>query len=196
MRDLLEEYFEGTLPAPKRDAVSEHIAVCESCAAELDQIRRMAAALEAAPRVVPDADLVRSISARVSALPEPAWRRAVTAGWGRVGVIAAAFIAIFAAVGYLLTLALGKQEALLPWTVLRAKEVIAQLGDWTAVTASAAIAVWQSAEHIGAALWLAARGFAPTLGVYAAAEIGILLAVILVLHHGRRRPLARQTSSA
>jgi anti-sigma factor RsiW len=196
MRDLLEEYFEGTLPARRRDAVSEHIAVCESCAAELDQIRKMAAALEAAPEVVPTGDLLGSISAGVAELPEPGWRRAVTAGWRRVAVIACAFVGVFGVAGYLLTLALGEGEALLPWAVLRAKGVIAQLGDWTAVTASAAVAVWQSVEHVGAALWLAARGFAPTLGVYAVAETGILLAVVLVLHHGRRRALARQTISA
>jgi anti-sigma factor RsiW len=195
VRDLLEEYFEGTLPTRRHDAVSAHIAMCGSCAAELAQIERMTAALEAAPRVIPSEDLAAVILARVAELPDPTWKRALVIGWHRVGVIALAFIGLFAAVTYLIEVALARSQTLLGSAVIWAKGGIAQLGDWVVAAASLATAVWRAAEDVGGALWLAARGSAPTLGIYVVAEIGILLAVILVLSYGRRKAPARQTLS-
>jgi predicted anti-sigma-YlaC factor YlaD len=195
VRDVLEEYFEGTLPTRRHEAVSAHVAMCESCAAELTQIERMTAALEAAPRVLPSEDLLRSISARLAEMPQPGWKRTVASGWRRLGVVAVALAAVLAVASYLIDLALARSQTLLGSAVIWAKGEIAQLGDWIVAATSLATAVWRAAEDLGGALWLAAKGSAPTLGIYVVAEIGILLAVILVLSHGRRKTLARQTLS-
>jgi anti-sigma factor RsiW len=42
-RDLVElvtDYLEGIMPAPERTLFEEHLAMCEGCAAYLDQMRR------------------------------------------------------------------------------------------------------------------------------------------------------------
>ncbi len=193
VREALEEYFEGVLPARRCEQVASHLASCPACAAELRQIEKMAAALEAAPRVVPAEDLVRLVSMRVAELPAPGQRRALVLGFRRVGVLAACLLGLLAGVSYLLRSVLSQNEVLLGPTVIWAKGSMSQLIDWLVAVASLGASIWQAAVDIGGALLLAAKASLPAVGLYAAGEIGILLALILVFHLGRRKTLAQHT---
>ena len=193
VRDMLEECFEGTLPNRKEEAMAEHLAGCQACAAELRQIERIAAALTAVPRAVPGGELLRTISARLAELPTPAARRALVRGWRRLGALAAACVAILAAVRYVVPLLWPEKPMLLGSLVVSAKAGVADVIEWIAGTARASVVLWEALREIGESLAVAGKAAAPTLGLYVAAELGILLAIVIVFHLGRSRIQARLT---
>jgi anti-sigma factor RsiW len=70
--DRLSDYLDGELPEDERKAVDEHLRGCASCAAVLNDLKRVvarAASIDARP---PQADLWRGIAARLNESGEPA----------------------------------------------------------------------------------------------------------------------------
>ncbi len=194
VKSLLEEYFEESLAEPQAAAVAAHLATCPDCAAELRQIERVVAALEAVPAAVPSEELLRSITARAAELPTPGrggvewlrrWRWAVVAaGSGMAAVGAAA-----AAVAVLVWLGLGSHIPGSGW----AASAGAFLQRWMEATSGGMIALWEQVLGAAYGLGLALQAAAPTIGMYLAAEVGILLAIVFVLRMGRRREAVRPT---
>ena len=64
MRELLPELVAGTLDAPTRARVEEHVTSCTECASELETLRAVRGAYSAVPAID-----VRRV---VAALPKPA----------------------------------------------------------------------------------------------------------------------------
>lgn len=191
VRPLLDEYFEGILPSHPAAEVRSHLSTCPHCAAELRQIEMISAALEAVPRVAPAADLLRSISLRTAELPAPAARRTAS-GWRWLAAVAALFIAGLGLATYLLPLLISEGLAS-NVSLARGVEnaaVVAQ--SWFGAAPSVLVALWGEMADLAQGCSLAARAVAPTLGLYAAAEVGILMALVLVLQASRRKTLARQ----
>lgn len=191
--ELLEEYFEGTLPEPEARRVAAHVAACARCAAELRQIERVAAALAAAPAVAPAEGLLQRIQTQRAALPTPAERLAVRGGWRHVAVIGAALLAVFAAVQYAAALVIPESESLLRLALDWGRGGIAFVHDWMAAAPQVLTGLWAAVVRLLEVVGLAGTAVAPTLGPYAAAEVGILLAVVLVLKFGRSRRAAQST---
>jgi hypothetical protein len=81
--EALLELRDGA-PAP---AVVEHVAACPECAAELERLRAVRAALCALPAPAPERDLWPEIAAAADA--ERGRRRLARAGWLAAGVAAA-----------------------------------------------------------------------------------------------------------
>jgi hypothetical protein len=70
--DRLSDYLDGELPEDERRAVDQHLRGCASCAAVLNDLKRVvarAASIDARP---PQADLWRGIAARLNESGEPA----------------------------------------------------------------------------------------------------------------------------
>jgi len=191
VRPLLDEYFEGTLPPRPAAEVHSHLSTCPHCAAELRQIEMISAALAAVPRVAPAADLLRSISLRTAELPAPAARR-TAAGWRWLAVIAALSVAGLGLVSYILPLLISEGLASQPSLARSAENAAVVVQSWFGAGPGILVALWGALGDFAQACGLAARAIAPTLGIYAAAEIGILMALVLVLHASRRKQPARQ----
>ena len=52
--ELVTEYLEGTLPAPERDALEQHLAGCRGCTAYIEQMRAVISlAGSGSPEAVP-----------------------------------------------------------------------------------------------------------------------------------------------
>ncbi len=93
MRDALPDFVHGTLPAPVRARVAEHVAACEACAAEV-------ALIETARRAFPVAPM--NVARIVSALRRPPissrglrvhqWRIAAAVSFIAVGLLSAAVL--------------------------------------------------------------------------------------------------------
>ena len=107
--DQLASYLEGELPEPARLELEAHAASCTDCGAllaDLDAIRREAAALSA---LVPSRDLWTDIAARIDApvVTLDAARRTRTAAarraWLRPSIAAAALILVTAGVTHYFT---------------------------------------------------------------------------------------------
>jgi anti-sigma factor RsiW len=181
---MLEEYFEGTLPPSKATRVADHLLVCARCAAELRRIERIVGALAAVPAASAPDYLLHAITARAAELPLPAARRPVS-GWRWVGLLAGASMAAFALIAYLLPLliAAGLQSQWVSDAVLFAR-ASARAGY------DVLVASWSELATFAHGLGLAGKTVAPTLGLYAAAEIGIIVGLVFVLHAARRRRLA------
>ena len=192
VRPLLDEYFEGTLPPHPTAEVHSHLSTCPHCAAELRQIEMISAALEAVPRVAPAADLLRSISLRTAALPAPAARR-TAAGWRWLAVIASLSIAGLGLVSYILPLLISEGLASHVSLAAGIESASVVVQSWFGAVPGILVALWGTLADLALGCGLAARAVAPTLALYAAAELGILMALILVLHASRRRTLAHQT---
>jgi predicted anti-sigma-YlaC factor YlaD len=192
VRPLLEECFEGLIVDRRADAVAAHLNTCAACAAELRQIERIAGALSAVPRTAPARDLVAAVSARIAALPAPRQQR-LTAGWRWVGVVAAISVACLAAVSYLLPLLISERLGASIALLGQARDASVLIREWFAVAPNLLLALWLTLGKVWQWFVLAARAAAPTLGMYLAAEIGILAAIVFVLHSRSRRMLVRQT---
>jgi anti-sigma factor RsiW len=192
VRPLLDEYFEGALPARPAAEVRSHLATCPHCAAELRQIEMISAALEAVPRVAPAADLLRSISLRTAEMPAPAARR-TAAGWRWLAVIAALFMAGLGLATYLLPLLISEGLASNVSLARCAENAAIVVQSWLGAAPGIVVALWGEMADLARGCSLAARAVAPTLGLYAAAEVGILMALVLVLQASRRKRPARQT---
>ncbi|HUU53318.1 MAG TPA: zf-HC2 domain-containing protein [Armatimonadota bacterium] len=191
VRPLLDEYFEGVLPERRETEVAGHIAACPDCAAELRQIEMVAAALEAVPRVAPAAHLLRTISLRAAELPAPAARR-TAAGWRWLALVAAVSMAALALVSYLLPLLVSEGLASEVPLARYAEDGAVVLRSWLTAAPGVLVALWTELAAVSRGCVLAVRAAAPTLGLYAAAEIGILMALVLVLHASRRKRRAPQ----
>ena len=188
---LLDEYFEGTLPPRPAAEVHSHLPTCPDCAAELRQIEMIAAALEAVPRVAPAADLLRAISLRTAELPSPAARR-TAAGWRWLAVVAALSMAGLGLVSYLLPLLVSEGLASHLSLARFAENAAVVAQSWLAAGPDILVALRGELADLAQGCSLAARAVAPTLGIYAAAELGILMALVLVLQASRRKRPARQ----
>ena len=192
LRPLLEQYFEGLIVGRRADALAEHLNTCAACAAELRQIERIAGALSAVPRSAPARDLVGAVSARIAALPAPRQQR-LTEGWRWVGVVAAISAACLAAVSYLLPLLISEQLGASIALLGYARDASVLTRGWFAVAPNLLLALWLTLGKVWQWFALAARAAAPAVGMYLAAEIGILAAIVLVLHSRSRRMPVRQT---
>jgi predicted anti-sigma-YlaC factor YlaD len=186
IRPLLEGYFEGVLSPREERTVAEHLWQCPRCTAEVEQIRRLAMALEALPRMEPAEELVGAIVDRIASLPAAAQRRNVWAGWRRIGVVGAAVIAVMALSRYadtplmpLLYGALGKL-----WGYLGGVTGPLQVA-WQALLPLAPVA-----KSLAVALLEALQAAAPTVGRYAAMEAVVLIALSLLIRRGHLRALA------
>jgi hypothetical protein len=192
-RDLLEGYYEDTLPDRQRDKVSAHLAFCSACAAELGQIEKVAAALVALPRAEVSAELLRTISARAAALPAPLAQRVTRRGWRRLGALSAACVALLAVLRYAVPLVWQTQQAhiepVLNWAKAVAVSVVARLAALPTLAETSFLAL----ADIWKALGAAGRAVGPTLGLYVAAEIGLVVAILLLFGWGRTRARARLT---
>lgn len=190
-RELLEEYFEGTLPTRRREGVSAHVSECAGCAEELAQIQKVAAALSAAPLVEPSVDVLRAITRRAAALPAPAARRALVSGWRRVAVLGAACVAVLAGSRYGLPLAWPKiAAALTPGIAWLGKETALAIA-WVEPKTEAIGVLFEAAGALAEPLRTAATAMGPTVGFYAAGELALLVGMILLFRWGRRRAHAR-----
>ncbi len=66
------------------------------------------------------------------------------------------------------------------------------LRSWFAAAPDVIAALWREAADLSQGCRVAALAVAPALGLWAAAEIGILAALVFVLQAGRRKRPARQ----
>jgi len=188
IRDLLEAYFEGVLPEAQERLVADHLWQCSRCAAELAQIQRMTVALDALPQVEPARELLAAISARLATLPMPAERK-VAAGWPRVGLVAAASMALTVVALYGLgliapALLVGVKPAV-TWLAGALHHLYAWADGWQ----RAWVAVGIAAHALLPALRALAIAAAPVLVGYAAAEVACLTAAALVIRTRHRRAL-------
>jgi anti-sigma factor RsiW len=190
-RELLEEYFEGTLPTRRREEVSAHVSVCAGCAEELAQIQKVAFALSAAPVIEPSVDVLRAITMRAAALPAPGARRALVSGWQRVAVLAAACVAVLAGSGYGFALAWPKIWAALTPAVAWLGKGTALALAWMEPAFEVIAVVFRAAGALAEPLRTAATAMGPTVGFYAAGELALLFGMILLFRWGRRRAHAR-----
>lgn len=192
VRSLLEEYFEGSLPAWQAEAVSNHVDSCAHCRAELVQIERLVTALEAVPVAAPSDQLLVRITTQVATLPLPGtqrspwlqrWRWAAAAAGAGMATVGAAIVVVAASVW----MGLGSYLPGATWVT----SGITLLDHWvdTILLTLGVVAGW--ALDVLQLLEVASRAAAPTIGAYVAAEIGILLAIVLVVSLGRRREAVR-----
>jgi anti-sigma factor RsiW len=190
-RELLEEYFEGTLPTRRREEVSAHVSVCAGCAEELAQIQKVATALSAIPMAEPSVDVLRAIASRAATLPAPGARRVLVSGWRQVAVLAAAFVAVLAASSYGFPLAWPKiAAALTPAVAWLGKEAALTLA-WLEPKLEAILVLFGAAGGLAEPVGTVATAMGPTLGLYAAGELALLAGMILLFRWGRRRAHAR-----
>ena len=186
VRRLLEEYFEGTLPARRREEVAAHLSGCAECAAELGQIEKVAAALAAAPLVEPRAELLRAITTRAAVLPGPAARRALVGGWRRLGVLAAVFVGVLTALRYGVPLVWPiAAAALAPAVAWLGKEMALALA-WLEPKLEAVIVLLRALDSVMDGLGTAAVATGPTMGLYAAGELALVIGIVLLFRWSRR----------
>ena len=81
--DRLSDYLDGELPEDERKAVDEHLRGCASCAAVLNDLKRIVARAASVDVRPPQADLWRGIAARLDDSGEPARVVALTPGEAR-----------------------------------------------------------------------------------------------------------------
>jgi predicted anti-sigma-YlaC factor YlaD len=192
VRPMLEEYFEGLIADRRADAVAAHLNTCAACAGELRQIELVAGALATVPRAAPAGNLPTAISLRIAGLPALRQQRVVT-GWRWVGVIATISVVCLSVVSYLLPVLVSEELASSVAMLGQIREVSVLVHNWFAAAPDLLAALWLTLGKVWWWFTLAARAAAPTIGVYLAAEIGILVAVVLVLDSRSRRMPVRQT---
>ncbi|MFB3882096.1 MAG: anti-sigma factor [Armatimonadota bacterium] len=190
VRLSLEEYFEGLTAGRRAAAIAEHVAGCAACAAELRQIERVAAALAVVREAQPPREMLRAVSVRIASLPAPAQRR-IVAGWRRVGLIAAAFVAVLGAMSYVAPILISESLASTTLPIGWLGEASFFLRHWFAAAPGVLVAFWTAAEKVWQWFALTVRATAPTLGLYIVAELGILAAVVFVAR-SRGGTVARQ----
>jgi len=96
IRHLLDDYVTGELPEDARPAVAEHIAGCEICRAEVDEVQAVVTRAAALPKSIePPADAWQSIRATIERDKEavmPDRDRSASVFWRRPSAIAAAIV--------------------------------------------------------------------------------------------------------
>lgn len=192
VRSLLEEYFEGVIVGRRADQIADHLATCAACTGDLHQIELVAGALATVPRAAPTGNLAAAISLRIAGLPAPRQRRVAT-GWRWVGVIATISVVCLSVVSYLLPVLVSEELASSVSMLGQLREVSVLVHNWFAAAPEVLVALWLTLGKVWWWFTLAARAAAPTIGAYFAAEIGILVAIVLVLHSRSRRMPVRQT---
>jgi hypothetical protein len=192
-RSLLEEYFEGVLNERSRSQVAAHLESCAACTAELVQLERLSSALASVPQTDPGPGLLHAIMARTAELPSVENRRAIAVGWRRLAVVAAGCALFLAAVSYSASLLLLKTAPLMQSSVAWMGSKAAGIGDCVIAGSQLAAALWTAIRLFADSLGIAGLAAAPALGMYAAAEVGLLVAAVLVLRWSRRRSPARLT---
>ncbi|GEM_PF-2633307 len=180
VRGLLEEYHEGSLPAGEEAGVAAHLSRCDSCESEWRQIARFAAVLGGLPAADPGAGLVGAISARAAALPSPRERWLAELGGRRLAAAVGVCVVALAGVRYLAALGLEPVEA---W----AAGLVSSAVGWLAAVVSAGGPLARALAGVAGAFRLAADAAAPTVGLYLAAEVAAVAAVVLVLSWARVR---------
>jgi tetratricopeptide (TPR) repeat protein len=115
--DQLSDYLDGELPEDERSAVDEHLRRCASCAAVLNDLKRVVARAASADTRPPQADLWRGIAARlnesgeaarvVSFAPKQARRFAFT--FPQLAAAAALLIAVSGGVAWQFAARMGGQ---------------------------------------------------------------------------------------
>jgi anti-sigma factor (TIGR02949 family) len=86
VRDLLDAYHDGELPASERAAVERHLTSCESCARDYDQLRQLSNTMreQMPPLAAPDLLRARVRAALRKPQPapaEPGWPAIQRANW-------------------------------------------------------------------------------------------------------------------
>jgi len=193
-RELLEEYFEGTLPTRRREEVSAHVSECAGCAEELAQIEKVASALSAAPVVEPSVEVLRAITRGAATLPAPGARRALVSGWRRVAVLGTACVAVLAGSRYGLPLAWPKIAAALPPALAWVGKETALSLAWLEPKLEAIRVLFGAAGGLVEPLRTVATAMGPTVGLYAAGELALLAGMILLFRWSRRRASARSAT--
>ena len=187
VKDLLEEYFEGTLVTAREALVASHLEQCPSCAAELVQIGKVAAALSAAPLAEPSVELARAISQRAAELPAPSGARLLRLGWRRLGVLGAACVAVLTGVQHALPLLQPSAASSQTATVLWLKNALSAVGVWLGVLIDLVRPLLSAGPEMLKAVESAGLESAPLVGLYALAEIGMIAAIVLVARWSRRQ---------
>jgi len=187
VKNLLEEYFEGTLVMHRQKLVASHLDQCPSCAAELAQIGKVAAALSAVPFAEPSAELARAISERAAELPAPSGARLLRLGWRRLGALAAACVAVLTGVRYALPLLQPSAASSQTATVLWLKNAVLAVGVWLGVLIDLVRPLLSAGPELLKAVESAGLESVPLVGLYALAEIGMIAAIILVARRSRRQ---------
>jgi predicted anti-sigma-YlaC factor YlaD len=192
VRPLLEEYFEGVIVGRRANQIAGHLQRCAACAGELRQIELVAGALATVPRAAPAGSLPGIISLRIAELPALRQRRVAT-GWRWVGLVAAISVVCLWVVSYLLPVLVSEELTPSVSTLGRMRELSVLVHTWFAAAPELLAALWLALGKVWWWFTLAARAAAPTIGIYLTAEIGILVAIVLVLHSRGRRMPVRQT---
>jgi len=187
VKDLLEEYFEGTLVTPRQELVASHLEQCPSCAAELVQIGKVAAALSAVPFAEPSVALARAISERAAALPAPSGSRLLRIGWRRLGALATACVAVLTGVRYALPLLQPSAASAQTAAVLWLKNAVSAVGVWLGVLIDLLRPLLSAGPETLRAAESASLEILPLVGLYALAEIGMIAAIVLVARWSRRQ---------
>ena len=65
--DRLSEYLDGELTAAERGTLDAHLAACDGCRRDLEELRALTARARALPDSPPDADLWPGVAARIGA---------------------------------------------------------------------------------------------------------------------------------
>ncbi len=192
IQGLLEAYCEGTLSTARERMVGDHLWQCERCSAELEQIRRLAVALETLPALQPDPMLVAMISSRVAGLPHPAVRRGLL-GWRRLGLVELLARAAFGAAWYLIAL-FG------PSLLAKAQPAIAYVHGWLLAARGWAIATyfdgvgWYHGVRAAApSLGQSLLAIAPKVARYGGAEVALVVTAALALKARRHAAETRRT---
>ena len=187
VKDLLEEYFKGTLATQREALVASHLDQCPSCAAELAQIGKVAGALAAVPFAEPSAELARAISQRAAELPAPSGTRLLRLGWRRLGVLGAACVAVLTGVRYALPLLQPSAASAQTATVLWLKNGVSAVGVWLGVLIDLVRPLWSAVPETLQAAKSASLEMAPMVVLYALAEIGMIAAIVLATRRSRRQ---------
>jgi len=84
LRDHLDDWVDGGLPAPQAREAEAHLAVCPSCRRDEDELRQLLAHAAALPRsVAPSRDLWPAIAGRIEREHAWPWLSYVIVGIGR-----------------------------------------------------------------------------------------------------------------
>jgi predicted anti-sigma-YlaC factor YlaD len=143
----LSAYYDGELPASRREQVAAHLRSCPGCQAELDALRLLSALLQEAPSPAGQLSAQR-FSAQVllrlpPAIRRPAWQRTLKVGW-QLAPLGAVLVWVFGQAAWLvsglvtvlnLPAGLGRAALLSGWSILpiagptwRSAETVVELG--------------------------------------------------------------------
>jgi len=194
VQPLLEEYFEGTLPARLRATVEQHLDHCRACAAELVQIEKITRALAAVPSAEPAPALLREITARTAAMPAPSLRQALLAGWRRLAVLAASLLAALVGVRFALIALTPRASSAVTYTVEGLVGAVKFVDAWFEALLKVGSVLWEALVGFAASLGGASEAVAFNLMVYATAELALLVLVVVLCERRRRAVQSTVTS--